>query len=85
MKTIRLSALHVIDDDGVSPTLRVQVQANIVDDDPVAVASTGGTSGDSRSCSVTRAAYNAFVAAIQRSKSDPWPDGSLAYPVGKAP
>jgi hypothetical protein len=85
VKTIRLAALHVSDDDGVSPTLRVQIQTNITDDDPVAVAITGGSISDMRTAVVSRAAFNAFAAAIQRSKGDPWPDGALAYPIGKAP
>lgn len=83
-QSIRVLRIDIIDPDGVGP-LQCSVGTQITTDDPVAVASTGGVSQDSRGCLLSRAAFNALIGAMRRPSNDGWPDGALAHPVTKLP
>lgn len=83
--TIRVQRIDITDADGVSPTVAADVHTTTTSDDAKEVALGFAIKADVRRCTMPRAAFVALLAATQRDKNDAWPDGSLAYPIPKAP
>lgn len=82
--SIRVTQIEVFDPDGVGP-IRCQVVSEVKNDDANANAVGVGAGGDARPAVCSRAAFNAFVGALRRPSTDPWPDGILVHPVQKLP
>ena len=86
-RTIRITAVHLFDDDGVGP-VRGTVEADVVSDDVGDVALGSQKKHDARPCYLPRVAYNALVGALHRPNTDNYPDntaGVPAHPVAKDP